>query len=89
MLQQPDNSSLKDLVEPEKLLAHLPSDDELKEAGVVINIWVMLNSLTDLRWSTEKSWSLIAGLSQANILSDHSRTQDADWRPAKNIHADR
>ena len=38
MLQQPDNSSLKDLVEPEKLLAHLPSDDELKEAGVVINI---------------------------------------------------
>jgi len=28
----------KDFVDPEKVLAHLPSDDELKEAGVVINI---------------------------------------------------
>lgn len=28
----------KDFINPEKLLAHLPSDDELKEAGVVINI---------------------------------------------------
>lgn len=28
----------KDFVDPEKLLAHLPSDEELKEAGVVINI---------------------------------------------------
>ena len=28
----------KDFIDPEKLLAHLPSDDELKEAGVVINI---------------------------------------------------
>merc|ERR1712037_1096417 len=28
----------KDLIDPEKLLAHLPSDEELKEAGVVINI---------------------------------------------------
>jgi len=28
----------KDLIDPAKLLAHLPSDEELKEAGVVINI---------------------------------------------------
>jgi len=28
----------KDLVDPEKVLAALPSDEELKEAGVVINI---------------------------------------------------
>lgn len=28
----------RDLVDPEKLLASLPSDEELKEAGVVINI---------------------------------------------------
>ena len=34
----PLNSSSKDFVDPEKLLAHLPSDEELKEAGVVINI---------------------------------------------------
>jgi len=28
----------KDLVDPAKLLAHLPTDEELREAGVVINI---------------------------------------------------
>jgi len=28
----------KDLIDPAKLLANLPSDEELKEAGVVINI---------------------------------------------------
>ena len=37
-LQQNHNFSLQDLIDPEKLLAHLPSDEELKEAGVVINI---------------------------------------------------
>ena len=31
-------SFLKDLVDPAKLLAHLPTDEELREAGVVINI---------------------------------------------------
>ena len=28
----------RDLVDPEKVLAHLPSDEELRAAGVVINI---------------------------------------------------
>ena len=28
----------KDFVDPAKILAHLPSDEELQEAGVVINI---------------------------------------------------
>jgi len=28
----------KDLSDPAKLLAHLPTDEELREAGVVINI---------------------------------------------------
>eukprot|EP00092_Neocalanus_flemingeri_P021342 GFUD01023131.1.p1 GENE.GFUD01023131.1~~GFUD01023131.1.p1 ORF type:complete len:167 (+),score=41.00 GFUD01023131.1:45-545(+) len=28
----------RDFADPEKILAHLPSDDELKRAGVVINI---------------------------------------------------
>ena len=28
----------RDLIDPEKILAHLPSDEELKKAGVVINI---------------------------------------------------
>jgi len=28
----------RDLVDPERILAHLPSDEELKAAGVVINI---------------------------------------------------
>ena len=28
----------RDFIDPEKILAHLPSDEELKEAGVVINI---------------------------------------------------
>ena len=28
----------KDFVDPEKILAHLPSDEELKEADVVINV---------------------------------------------------
>lgn len=28
----------RDLVDPEKILAHLPSDEELVKAGVVLNI---------------------------------------------------
>jgi len=28
----------KDFIDPEKVLAHLPSDEELKRAGVVINL---------------------------------------------------
>ena len=37
-LQQNHIFSSQDLIDPAKLLAHLPSDEELKEAGVVINI---------------------------------------------------
>ena len=28
----------RDFVDPAKILAHLPSDEELEEAGVVINL---------------------------------------------------
>eukprot|EP00088_Acartia_fossae_P031857 TRINITY_DN32655_c0_g1_i1.p1 TRINITY_DN32655_c0_g1~~TRINITY_DN32655_c0_g1_i1.p1 ORF type:complete len:170 (-),score=41.14 TRINITY_DN32655_c0_g1_i1:88-597(-) len=42
VLRERENAGLeplsKDFVDPAKILAHLPSDEELEEAGVVINI---------------------------------------------------